>query len=168
MVTTSVEILEALDQEFLLRQTRIMCTSYAHWTGRQLVAAADGNAAESVRQLWTAPFAVVAHDTQADPMFNYGNVCAQQLFGMGWREFTRLPSRLSAEPLAREERARLLARVTQHGYVDDYAGVRIAKNGTRFMIRNATVWNLMDQDGRYCGQAARFDPPLPSDILENV
>ena len=103
-----------------------------------------------------------------NPVFNYGNVCAQQLFGMDWHEFTQLPSRLSAEPLAREERARLLARVTQHGYVDDYAGVRIAKDGTRFMIRNATVWNLMDQDGRYCGQAARFDPPLPSDILENV
>ena len=62
----------------------------------------------------------------------------------------------------------MLARVTQHGYVDDYAGVRIAKDGTRFMIRNATVWNLMDQGGGYCGQAARFDPPRPSDILENV
>ena len=43
-----------------------------------------------------------------------------------------------------------------------------AAGGTRFMIRNAVVWNLIDQDGRYCGQAARFDPPLPSDILENV
>ena len=103
MVTTGVETQEALDQEFLLRQTRILCASYAHWTGRQLVAAADGNAAESVRQLWTAPFAVVAHDTQADPVFNYGNVCAQQLFGMDWHEFTQLPSRLSAEPLARED-----------------------------------------------------------------
>ena len=155
------------DRDFLERQTELLCTSYARWTSQRLIAA-DRPESDPVQELWSAPFAVVAHDTASDPVFNYANACALHWFAMDWPAFTQLPSRLSAEPLAREERARLLERVTQHGYVDDYAGVRIAAGGTRFMIRNAVVWNLIDQDGRYCGQAARFDPPLPSDILENV
>lgn len=145
-------------EDFVLRQTRILCASYRHWTGRALIEAASDR--DAVQRLMEAPFAVVAHDTQADPLFNYANACALRLFGMGWDEFTQLPSRLSAEPLAQDERARLLERVTRDGYVDDYAGLRIAKDGTRFMIRNATVWNLLDERGEYCGQAARFDPPI--------
>lgn len=144
------------DHAFLLRQTRVLCASYAHWTGRALI---DSNDESVGQRLWQAPFAVVSHGTQDDPIFNYGNVCALDLFCMGWREFTQLPSRLSAEPLAREERERLLQRVTRHGFVDDYAGMRIASDGTRFMIQNATVWNLLDENGTYCGQAARFDRP---------
>ncbi len=75
---------------------------------------------------------------------------------MTWEAFTALPSPLSAEPVAREERARLLARVTRDGYIDDYSGVRIAHSGKRFLIEGATVWNLMDEAGNYCGQAAMF------------
>jgi hypothetical protein len=70
-----------------------------------------------------------------------------------------LPSRLSAEPLARDERARLLARVTEFGFVDDYSGMRISGRNKRFMITNATVWNLLDADGVYRGQAAAFTLP---------
>lgn len=147
---------DAPDADFLQRRTRILCASYQHWTGRPLIDAGDTDA---VQQLMRAPFAVVAHGTEADPIFDYANACALRLFGMGWDEFTRLPSRLSAEPLAQAERARLLERVTRNGYVDDYAGVRIARDGARFMIRNAVVWNLLDERGEYCGQAAKFDPP---------
>jgi len=68
-----------------------------------------------------------------------------------------MPSRLSAEPLAREERARLLAAVTARGFVDDYAGVRISRTGRRFRIERATVWNLADPAGLRLGQAAAFD-----------
>lgn len=143
-------------EEYLLRQTRILCASYTHWTGRNLVDAADD--ASAVPLLLTARFAVVAHGTEADPIFNYANACALRLFGMSWQEFTQLPSRLSAEPVAREEREQLLERVARCGFVDDYAGMRIARDGTRFLIQNATVWNLLDEHGRYCGQAAMFRP----------
>ena len=144
-------------EDFLLRQTRILCASYRQWTGRNLIEAPDDVAA--VQHLLAAPFAVVAHGIEADPVFNYANACALRLFGMSWQEFTQLPSRLSAEPVAREERETLLERVAHCGFVDDYAGMRIASDGTRFMIQNATVWNLLDEDGHYCGQAARFQCP---------
>ncbi len=75
---------------------------------------------------------------------------------MSWDELTRTPSRLTAEAPNREERARLLAAVTAHGFIDDYSGIRISKTGRRFRIAQATVWNLLDEHGIYAGQAAMF------------
>lgn len=109
------------------------------------------------RALYEAPMVVLAHDTAPDPVFCYGNLAAQQLFEIDWHEFVRLPSRFSAEPLARDERQRLLDLVTRQGYIDNYSGVRIAKSGKRFLIERATVWNLLGEDGQVIGQAAAFD-----------
>jgi hypothetical protein len=72
-----------------------------------------------------------------------------------------MPSRLTAEDKIREERAALMKRVTEYGYIDDYSGVRISKSGKRFLIEQATVWNLMDSEGVYHGQAALFSDWIP-------
>lgn len=134
----------------------LICQSFERLTGKPLLEVPFDEQA-----LWNAPRAIVAHGAEDDPVFFYGNRLALQLFGMSFDEFTRLPSRLSAEPLARDERARLLARVTESGFVDDYCGMRIAKDGTRFLISNATVWNLVDAAGNYRGQAATFTADHP-------
>lgn len=142
-----------MDQASLLRHTGILCTSYAKLTGGFLLASGL-SPQQRVTALNAAPFAVVSHDTQPDPVFNYANTTALRLFEMSWEEFTRLPSRFSAEALEQGAREALLARVGRDGYVDDYSGVRISASGRRFMVRNATVWNLYDESGDYCGQAA--------------
>ena len=111
---------------------------------------------ECAKALFEAPFAVVSHNTDVDPVFNYANTTAMELFEMDWAAVTALPSRLSAEAISQDERARLLNRVTEHGFIDDYSGVRISSSGKRFRIDNATVWNLIDKDGSYAGQAAMF------------
>lgn len=132
---------------------RILGNSYRHWTGRHLLdPAVDG--ADAVAALNQAPYAVVSHGTEADPIFNYANRTALQLFAMSWEAFTALPSRLSAEPMVQEERDRLLERVGTQGYIDDYSGIRVSSSGKRFLIRNATVWNLLDEMGQPYGQAA--------------
>ncbi len=105
------------------------------------------------RELIFAPFAVMSHGTETDPVFNYANQCALDLFEMTWDNFIKLPSRYSAEMDSQEERDRILQRVSEDGYVDDYAGVRITSKGRRFQITNAIVWNVFDE-GRYFGQAA--------------
>jgi len=104
--------------------------------------------------LFEAPFCVVSHNTQADPVFNYGNKTALKLFEMSWQDFTALPSRFSAEQQNREERQRLLARVTEHGFIEDYRGVRISSSGRRFLVEDSIVWNMLDENGGYRGQAA--------------
>jgi hypothetical protein len=50
----------------------------------------------------------------------------------------------------------LLATVARQGFIDDYRGVRIAKSGGRFVIEQATVWNLLDENRAHYGQAATF------------
>jgi len=135
----------------------LIADSYARLLGQSLVDAQD----DLADALWRAPRVIVAHGTEADPVFFYGNRLALQAFDMDFASFTRLPSRYSAEPLAREERARLLARVTRDGFIDDYAGVRISARGRRFRIEQAVVWNLVDRAGRHHGQAATFSHWLP-------
>ena len=109
------------------------------------------------KNIFHAPFVVVSHGTEADPVLNYGNAAALALWEMSWEELTSTPSRLTAEAPNREERARLLAAVTARGFIDDYSGVRISKTGRRFRIARATVWNLISENGRPCGQAAMFN-----------
>jgi MEKHLA domain len=140
---------------YLLDHAQCLIRCYRHWTGRDLVGQAL-EPAEAARTLYRAPFVVLSHDASTDPRFDYANLAAQGVFEMPWAEIVGLPSRLSAEPLARAERDRLLARVGEHGYLDDYNGVRIARSGRRFRIRRATVWNLFDPSGTRCGQAACF------------
>jgi hypothetical protein len=119
------------------------------------------SATEIGRALYEAPMVVLAHDTTADPVFFYGNLAAQQLFEMNWNELVQLPSRFSAEPVARDERQRLLDLVARQGFIDNYSGVRITKSGKRFLIEHATVWNLLGQGGQLLGQAAAFDHWVP-------
>nr|WP_305910249.1 MEKHLA domain-containing protein [Methylomarinum sp. Ch1-1]MDP4521652.1 MEKHLA domain-containing protein [Methylomarinum sp. Ch1-1] len=141
--------------DFQAPHAALLGDSYLKLLHRPLIGGECGSKAFA-RALFEAPFAVVSHDTEADPIFNYANRKAQELFGMDWQEFTRTPSRYSAEPVNREERQRLLDQVDRHGFIDHYQGVRISKQGRRFMIRNAVVWNLSDDDGLYRGQAACF------------
>jgi len=109
--------------------------------------------------LFDAPFIVCSHNTDRDPVFTYGNQAALDLFEMDWNTFTKLPSRLSAEPVHQSERRRLLDEVSAHGFIENYGGVRVSASGQRFRVTDATVWNLVDERGQLRGQAATFPPP---------
>ncbi len=142
--------------EWAATHTTILARSFRHWLGRDLLPGVTQPSALA-EGIFAAPFVLVSHGTQADPVLNYGNRAALALWEMAWVELTRTPSRLTAEPVAREERARLLAEVTQHGHIANYSGVRISKSGRRFRIEQAIVWNLLDEGGAHYGQAAMFD-----------
>lgn len=114
------------------------------------------DASTAARQLYYAPFVLLSHGREKDPIINYANKTAQELFEMKWHQLVQLPSRLSAETVEQEERDALLQRVHENGYIDDYSGVRISSSGKRFLIDHATIWTLQDSDGRYYGQAAMF------------
>ncbi len=142
------------DNLFLAKHAGLLLDSYRKLTGRELVPA--GDPVRRARALYEAGFVVVSHDTAADPVFNYANLAAQRLFEMDWNSFVALPSRLSAGPMHRDERRRLLEVVTRNGYIDDYSGIRVTRSGRQFRVEAATVWNLADGDGNYAGQAATF------------
>lgn len=141
------------DSQFLIEHITLLRRSYHTWTGKYLLPP-ELDPVNAVHALDQAPFAVLSHGTQADPIFNYGNRLALQLFEMIWDEFTALPSRLSAETINQNERKQLLDQVSARGFSENYTGIRISKSGRRFVIRDATVWNVIDDTGSYRGQAA--------------
>ncbi len=136
-----------------------MVDSFRRWTGNDLLGPDITRLPDSTlaRRLYEAPFVVVSHGIETDPVLNYGNHAALERWELDWETFTKTPSRFTAEAPAREERARLLEEVTRHGFIANYAGIRVSSTGKRFRITEAVVWNLVDSNGNPAGQAATFD-----------
>ena len=140
----------------LAEPTGLILASYRRHFGRDLVAI--DNPDRAVEALFEAPRVVLSAlgPFGSDHIFNYANRAALQLFQYEWGELIGKPSSASAEPVHRDERRRLLDEVGKHGFIENYSGVRISKNGRRFRIKQATVFNLLDENDRYVGQAATF------------
>lgn len=138
------------DHISLLRQ------SYQRLTGQDFGPGGLLSAVDFAQAIYEAPFVVVSHGPQTDPIFNYGNLAAQRLFELSWEQLVRLPSRLSAEAPNREERAQLLEAVSRQGFARGYEGIRISQGGRRFLIQDVTVWNLSNEQGGYEGQGALY------------
>jgi hypothetical protein len=135
-----------------LNHVGLLVSSFKLLTGKNILV--SGSDSDSIsREIFFAPYAVMSHGTEEDPVFNYANQCALDLFEITWENFIKLPSKYSAEADSQGERERILQQVAENGYADDYSGVRISNKGRRFKIKNATVWNVIDQRRCY-GQAA--------------
>ena len=143
--------------DFLAAHVADLLRSYHALTGKHLIASAE----DAAKRAYEAPFVLLSHDGADDPMLTYGNLAAQKLFSMDWGKLVGMPSRKTAEAPERAEREELLRRVAENGFIDDYSGIRIAADGRRFMIRNATVWNVSDTQGARIGQAATFSEWQP-------
>ena len=108
--------------------------------------------------LWNAPFAILAHDTSADPepTFVYGNSMALNLFECTWDELIGTPSSKSAAPEKeiQEDRSSLLEEAKKDGFVDNYAGWRRSFTGKAFKISHSTVFNIESPNGDLVGQGA--------------
>ncbi len=142
-------------QPEIIAWTDVLLDSYERLLENQLIKK-NKNGAERAKELFFAPFVVVSHGREKDPILNYGNQIALDLWQMNWQDFITTPSRLTAEPINQEERQKILSKVTQDGFIDNYQGVRISSTGRRFAIEKAIIWNLVDGDNRPCGQAATF------------
>ena len=137
-----------------------MLDSFRHFLKRELIDR-TGSPEEQAERLFNASFVIASHGTEKIPIFNYGNQKALDLFEMTLGDFTNMESRKSAEPMNQEERERFLKQVTENGFIENYSGVRISSTGKRFKVENVAVWNLLDENGNRCGQAATFDKWIP-------
>lgn len=123
---------------------RLIRTGYRTAFGAEPVAGAS---------LYHAPAAVLCHMVGPDPRFVYANRTAQGLWERSWREFVGMPSRLTAPPEQRAERAEALQ---GNRVVTGYSGVRVSATGRLFHIHGAVLWPVPDDDGAVIGQAALF------------
>lgn len=139
----------------IVEWSRLLLDSYRHWVGTELIERTP-NALLRARRLFESSAVVVSHGTEPDPILNYGNQTALDLWEMSWDQFITTPSRLTAEADDRVERGRMLERAKLDGYFDGYRGVRISSTGKRFLVERALIWNVIDPSGVRIGQAATF------------
>jgi hypothetical protein len=138
--------------------------------GRPLLAGlpSDATPLQWSQALFAAAAVVLAHDGadpggDPGPRLIYANRAALQLWQRPWTELVGMPSRLTAEPAERAERAQALHSVQRRQAIADYSGIRIDSQGRRFRIAGARVWSLTpaassssEHDLQACGQAAAF------------
>ena len=140
----------------IARHVGYLLRSFRRLVGQDLVPTSN-DATHDAQQLFAAPFVVLSHGIEADPVLNYGNALALQLWEMSTAQFCATPSRITAEPTLRDDRQYTLETVARQGFITGYSGVRINYSGRRFLIENVVLWNVSDDDGNHIGQAASFD-----------
>src|SRR5437868_514477 len=104
------------DLQFLAKQTRLILSSYKHWTGKSLWLE-DSTDETFVREVFFAPFVLLSSGAEEDPVLNYGNQRALDLWEMDWETLTRTPGRQTAEPMERTQREQFLETVKNKGYI---------------------------------------------------
>lgn len=145
---------DPLRRRFIAR-TKSILDSYGRHFGHDLIAR-NGNVEDEALLLFSAPFVVLSHGTEADPVLNYGNARALQVFELSVSALITMPSRLTAEPMNQAARDAFLRQTRERGFATGYEGVRISSTGRRFRIEEATLWNVTDAAGAPAGQAATF------------
>ncbi len=139
----------------VVKWCQYLLDSYTHWIKLELIER-TGTTLQQTERLFNSTFVVASHGMEDDPILNYGNQAALNLWMMNWQQFTQTPSRLTAEPPNRDERARMLEQAKTQGYISDYRGIRISSTGKRFLVEQATIWNIHRPDGTTIGQGATF------------
>ena len=115
--------------------------SYARRVGRELLHR-SGDSLDDAQRLLDYEAIVLSHDAGGDPHFVYANSAAASLWRMSIEDIIGMPSRLSAPPNARDDRARMLSDAGRDGVLAGYSGERVASDGTRFWIMDATLWTV--------------------------
>lgn len=129
--------------------------SFEHWLKEPLIERV-GSAQNQAELLFHAPFALISHGCEADPILNYANRTALELWGLDWQTLIKTPSRLTAEAAQRSTREHVLHETSRHGYIRGYEGIRIARGELRFRIEETTLWTILDSHNHLLGQAACF------------
>lgn len=142
-------------QPAIILHSQLILNSYRQLLGKELIERSN-NPLEEAKQLFYAPMAVLSHNTDADPCYNYGNLQALQLWEMSWEELIITPSKSTTESTMRSQRSQFLTEAMKKGYITNCEGVRTSRTGKKYRIDHITLWNLIDEQNSYYGQAATF------------
>ena len=148
---------EIWQQSAVITWSQIILNSYQRLLGKELILR-NGDPLIEAKQLFYAPMVVLSHNTNPDPIYNYGNLQALELWEMTWEQLVQTPSKSTTEPELRSQRENFLvsAKMAKQGYINNYEGIRVSSTGKRYKIQDVIIWNLTDEQNQYCGQAATF------------
>lgn len=74
---------------WVIEWTQYVLDSYVRLVKKELVPR-EGTVLEQAERLFTSPFAVASHGLEDDPILNYGNQTALELWEMNWEKLTTL------------------------------------------------------------------------------
>ncbi|CAM9262444.1 unnamed protein product, partial [Phaeothamnion confervicola] len=166
LFSTSNAVNTPLEEHFLdesaQRWVRLILDSYRRHYGVDLLPREGLNSRQQAEAAAKANLCIIAHDfirSKEDPVYCYGNKFCLKCFRYPWeQEFVQLPSRLCvADTAALAERQAFLDVARAKDKAASAGGIRVAKDGSQFYIRNLQLWNLVDGDsGAVIGQAAAY------------
>ncbi|TVU59214.1 MEKHLA domain-containing protein [Vibrio atlanticus] len=145
--------MQSLSKLDYVKQVKIISHNYNRIFGKQLYRENNSDL-EIFYEVWNSHFAIVSHGTEINPLFNFANKKALEIFELNYLDFIGLPSIQTADALAAEDRIMLLNDVNRHGFVKNYSGIRVSAKGKKFQICDAVIFNLFDFEYNYHGQAA--------------
>jgi len=148
---------------FLKEQSRLIVESYEFVTGRTLRDVnANATGEDLAQQLYESEKAVLSHDRivhlhQWDNIYNYANQTALKLFERTFEQQVQLFSTRSAgaDHSSQNDRNSLLAQCLAKGYVE-FDGERVSASGNKVVLKEACLFNLIDDRGIFRGQAVIF------------
>jgi hypothetical protein len=134
----------------LIKHLEIIKNSYSELVGEALPLNESLNLIEAFDD---CIYPIASHDNSPEPLFNYANKAALKLFKMSLHDMIGMPSKASALSVNQHERSLFLKEVSLKGFIKHYQGQRVASDHSTFHIQDATVWNLINQDKKFYGQA---------------
>jgi len=133
--------------------TTSILDSYRTFLNAELIER-SGDPAIDAQQLFDLAAVVLSHAGGDDPRFVYANAAAAAAWRTTPEDLIGMPSRLSAPPDHRESRKAMLDEAARDGYITGYSGTRVARDGSLFVIEDATLWSVHFTDT--AGQAVVF------------
>jgi MEKHLA domain len=113
-------------------------------------------------------FGILSHGIQEDPIYNYGNCAALQLFEQTLETLCQTPSRYSTVESLMEDRQQLIQNIRQMGYGTITNAVRTTSRGKLFVIPTIWIWHVYHDDGRRIGLAALYDRSQVQDYNNSI
>ena len=138
-----------------IKHVETLLDSFEKLVQKQIIVR-TGDPIEDLKLIEGGEFVLVSHNGGKDPILNYGNQFALNLWELNWKDFTKTPSRKTAEIDLRARREEMLKIAKEKGFYDEYEGIRVSSTGKRFRIKNAIIWNVLNKDNATIGQAAYF------------
>lgn len=138
---------------------RLSSNSLERITGKTLYETIHVETAQQVHE--NERYAVLSHDTAGDPVYNYGNRAAVEVFKWPEDEFYQLPSRYSApDGTIRNSRSTDIQDAIDSDLKTIALAIRQTKHGELFQLTDVMLWNVYDDDGHRVGQTAIYDRNL--------
>lgn len=147
----------------LIKPTQWIIESYQHFFSTSIFKEFKIEVEKSLEhQLYYANIALLA--TNTNKQFIYMNKFSQNLWEISLDKALQMKGKQTARVQDQKQRDILLKEVQKKGFIKNYSGIRISSKGKLFYIKSARVWNLIDKQKNFKGQAACFKQ---FDYIEN-